>query len=75
MRLCVTRIEDIQVFSYNLEALLRCALPKIEKEGRETLLKQQFVDRITIKLRRQLLQRPIFFYEDAIAAEQQLDYI
>ncbi len=48
--------EDIQVFGYNLEALLRRAMPNIEKSDRDTLLKQQFVEGVSVELKRQLLQ-------------------
>ncbi|CAB4039803.1 Hypothetical predicted protein, partial [Paramuricea clavata] len=65
--------EDIQVFAYNLEALLRRAMPNIEKGDRETLLKQQFVEGVSIELKRQLLQRPTLSYEETVTAGQQLD--
>ena len=35
--------EDIQVFAYNLEALLRRAMPALGENQRDTLLKQQLV--------------------------------
>jgi NADH pyrophosphatase NudC (nudix superfamily) len=65
--------EDIQVFAYNLEALLRRAMPNIEKGDRETLLKQQFVEGVSIELKRQLLQRPTLSYEETVTAGEQLD--
>jgi hypothetical protein len=65
--------EYIQVFAYNLEALLRRAMPNIEKGDRETLLKQQFVEGVSIELKRQLLQRPTLSYEETVTAGQQLD--
>ena len=52
--------EDIQVFAYNLEALLRRAMPNIEKGDRDTLLKQQFVEGVSIELKRQLIN----YYND-----------
>ena len=65
--------ENIQVFAYNLEALLRRAMPNIEKGDRETLLKQQFVEGVSTELKRQLLQRPTLSYQETITAGQQLD--
>jgi hypothetical protein len=67
--------EDIQVFAYNLEALLRRAMRNIEKGDIETFLKQQFVEGASIdsELMRQLLQRPTLSYEETVTAGQQLD--
>ena len=65
--------EDIQVFAYNLEALLRRAMPNIEKSDRDTLLKQQFVEGVSVELKRQLLQRPTLSYKETVTAGQQLD--
>ena len=65
--------EHIQVFAYNLEALLRRAMPNIEKSDRDTLLKQQFVEGVSVELKRQLLQRPTLSYEETVTAGQQLD--
>ena len=65
--------EDVQVFAHNLEALLRRAMPKIEKGDSETLLKQQFVEGVSAELKRQLLQRPTLSYEETVAVAQQLD--
>ena len=39
--------EDIQVFAYNLEALLRRAMPNIGNADREVLLQQQFIEEPT----------------------------
>ena len=50
--------EDIQVFAYNLEILLRRAMPKIGEGDRGALLKQQFVEGLDGNLKRELLQRP-----------------
>ena len=41
--------EDIQVFAYNLEVLLRRAMPKIEKGDGEILLKQQFIEGVSVE--------------------------
>ena len=65
--------EVVQVFAYNLEALLRRAMPKIEKGDSETLLKQQFVEGVSAELKRPLLQRPTLSYEETFAVAQQLD--
>ena len=65
--------EDIQVFAYNLEVLLRRAMPKIGEEDRGTLLKQQFVEGLQGNLKRELLQRPTLSYEETVAIAQQLD--
>jgi hypothetical protein len=65
--------EDIQVFAYNLEVLLRRAVPKIGEEDRGTLLKQQFVEGLQGNLKRELLQRPTLSYEETVAIAQQLD--
>ncbi len=64
--------EDIQVFAYNLEALLRRAMPNIEKSDRDTLLRQQFVEEVSVELKRQLLPRLTLSYEETVTAEQQL---
>jgi hypothetical protein len=65
--------EDIQVFAYNLEVLLRRAMPKIGEEDRGTLLKQQFVEGLQGNLKRELLQRPTLSYEETVAIAQKLD--
>jgi hypothetical protein len=65
--------EDIQVFAYNLEALLRRAMPKIENGDRDVLLQQQFIEGVPIELKRELLQRPSMSYEETVAVAQQLD--
>ena len=65
--------EDIQVFAYNLEVLLRRAMPKMEKGDGEILLKQQFVEGVSVELKKQLLQRPTLSYEETVAVAQQLD--
>ena len=36
--------EDIQVFAYALETLLRRAMPEVGNDERNTLLKQQFIE-------------------------------
>ena len=65
--------EDIQVFAYNLEVLLQRAMPKMEKGDGEILLKQQFVEGVSVELKKQLLQRPTLSYEETVAVAQQLD--
>jgi hypothetical protein len=65
--------EDIQVFAYNLEALLRRAMPKIENGDRDVLLQQQFIEGVPIELKRELLQRPSMSYEETVAVAKQLD--
>ncbi|CAB4044569.1 Retrovirus-related Pol poly from transposon, partial [Paramuricea clavata] len=65
--------EDIQVFAYNLEALLRRAMPKSENGDRDVLLQQQFIERVPTELKRELLQRPSMSYEEMVAVAQQLD--
>jgi hypothetical protein len=65
--------EDIQVFAYNLEALLRRAMPKIENGDRDVLLQQQFIEGVPAELKRELLQRPSMSYEETVAVAQQLD--
>ncbi len=54
--------EDIQVFAYNLEALLRRAMPKIENGDRDVLLQQQFIEGVPVELKRELFQRPSMSY-------------
>jgi hypothetical protein len=44
--------EDIQVFAYNLEALLRHAMPKIENGDRDVLPQQQFIEGVPAELKR-----------------------
>ncbi|CAB4035238.1 Hypothetical predicted protein [Paramuricea clavata] len=44
--------EDIQAFAYNLEALLRRAMPKIENGHRDVLLQQQFIEGVPAELKR-----------------------
>ncbi|CAB4004135.1 zf-CCHC domain containing [Paramuricea clavata] len=67
--------EDIQVFAYNLEALLRRAMPKIENGDRDVLLQQQFIEGVPTELKRELLQRPSMSYEEMVAVAQQLDLV
>ena len=67
--------EDIQVFAYNLDVLLRRAMPKVEKGDEEILLKQQFVEGVSVELKKQLLQRPTLSYEETVAVAQQLDLV
>ena len=43
------------------------------KHREETLLKQQFVEGVSVELKRQLLQRPTLSYEETVTAGQQLD--
>ena len=57
--------EDIQVFAYNLEALLRRAMPNVADSDRSTLLKQQFVEGVPAELKKELLQRPTLSYEES----------
>ena len=45
--------EDIQILTSNLEALLRRAMPT-SKRATETLLKQQFVEGVSVELKKQL---------------------
>ena len=59
--------EDIQVFAYNLEALLRRAMPEIENGDRDVLLQQQFIEEVLAELKRELLQRPSMSYEETVA--------
>ncbi|CAB4028071.1 Hypothetical predicted protein [Paramuricea clavata] len=54
--------EDIQVFAYNLESLLRRAMPKLGANERDILLKQQFIEGINFLWRnvsRQLVPGPL----------------
>ena len=65
--------EDIQVFAYNLEALLRRAMPNIENADREVLLQQQFIEGVDVELKKELLQRPNNSYGETVSVAQQLD--
>ena len=65
--------EDMQLFAYNLEALLSRAMPNIEAGDRNTLLKQQFIEGVATTLKKELLQRPNLSYEDTVSIAQQLD--
>lgn len=65
--------EDIQVFAYNLESLLRRAMPGLGASERDTLLKQQFIEGINPALKKDLLQQPKFSYGETVSAAQQLD--
>jgi hypothetical protein len=56
--------EDIQVFAYNLESLLRRAMPKLGANERDILLKQQFIKGINPALKKELLQQPKISYGD-----------
>ena len=58
--------EDIQVFAYNLEALLRRAMPGIENGDRNVLLQQQFIEGVSVELKKELLQRPNMPYEETV---------
>ena len=63
----------MQLFAYNLEALLSRAMPNIEAGDRNTLLKQQFIEGVASTLKKELLQRPNLSYEDTVSIAQQLD--
>ena len=65
--------EHIQVFAYNLEVLLRRAMPKMEEGDEEILFKQQFVEGVSVELKKQLLQRTTLSYEETVTVAQQLD--
>lgn len=65
--------EDIQVFAYNLEALLRRAMPALRGNERDTLLKQQFIEGVAATLKKELLQRPGLLYSETVSIAQQLD--
>ena len=65
--------EDIQVFAYNLEALLRRAMPNIGNADREVLLQQQFIEGVDVRLKKELLQRPSNSYGETVSVAQQLD--
>ena len=65
--------EDIQVFAYYLEVLLRHAMLIMEKGDGGMLLTQQFVQGASIELKKQLLQRPTLSHEKTVAVAQQLD--
>ena len=65
--------EDIQVFAYNLEALLRRAMPNIGNADREVLLQQQFIEGVDVELKKELLQRPNNSYGETVPVAQQLD--
>ena len=65
--------EDIQVFAYNLEALLRRAMPNIGNADREVLLQQQFIEGVDVELKKELLQRPSNSYGETVSVTQQLD--
>ena len=65
--------EDIQVFAYNLESLLRRAMPKLGANERDILLKQQFIEGINPALKKELLQQPKISYGETVSAAQQLD--
>jgi hypothetical protein len=58
--------EDIQMFAYNLEALLRHAMTKIENEDRDVLPQQQFIEGVPAELKRELLQRRSMSYEERL---------
>jgi hypothetical protein len=65
--------EDIQVFAYNLESLLRRAMPKLGANECDILLKQQFIDGMNPALKKELLQQPKMSYGETVSAAQQLD--
>ena len=65
--------EDIQIFPYILEALLRRAMPGLGGAERDTLLKQQFIEGVSAALKKELLQQPNLSYSDTVSAAQQLD--
>ena len=59
--------DDIPVFFvYGLETLLSRAIPNIGNDERDTLLKQQFIERSSRALKRELLQRPSLKYEETV---------
>ena len=64
--------EDIQVFAYNSESLLRRAMPNLGETERDVLLKQQFIEEINPALKKDLLQQPRLSYGEIVSAAQQL---
>ena len=48
-------------------------MPKMEKGDGEILLKQKFVEGVSVELKKQLLQRPTLSYKETEAVAQQLD--
>jgi hypothetical protein len=64
--------EDIQMFDYNLEALLRHAMTKIENEDRDVLPQQQFIEGVPAALKRELLQRRSMSYEERLGLPSNL---
>ena len=62
--------EDIQVFAYNLEALLRRAMPNIGNADREVLLQQQFIEGVDVELKKELLQRPNNSYGERMCTSE-----
>ena len=48
-------------------------MPKMEKGDGEILLQQQFIEGVSVELKKELLQRPTLSYEETVAVAQQLD--
>ena len=65
--------KKIQVFAYNLESLLRRAMPNLGETERDVLLKQQFIEEINPALKKEVLQQPRLSYGEIVSAAQQLD--
>ena len=63
--------EDIQVFAYNLESLLRRTMPKLGANERDILLK--LIEGINPALKKELLQQTKISYGETVSAAQQLD--
>ena len=63
--------EDIQVFAYNLESLLRRTMPKLGANERDILLK--LIEGINPALKKELLQQTKISYGETVSAVQQLD--
>ena len=65
--------EDLDVYAFALESVLRHAMPEVGEGDRNALLRQQFIKGVEENLRIQLLQRPTLSYEETITVAKQLD--
>ena len=59
---CIKDGESIEVFAYRLESLLRQAVPDVDGNGRETILKQRFIRGLSATIRLRLYENPALTY-------------
>ena len=64
--------ESIEVFAHRLDSLLRQALPDLNGDAREAVLKQRFIRRMTPTIRLRLYENPALTYAQCLTTARQL---